>query len=1125
MKVVLRTLLCVSLIPGCAFGQAARTGTLVGTVTDSTGAVVPGARITVTNLETAFISKGETNSEGAYYIPFLAVGTYELRVESAGFKSYLQTGIQVRAAEVPRIDVRLDIGATSESVQVTGGAALLETETSQVSQTMEHTAIQQIPILQMKAHRLLYYVEGLQIRGADASVLGQSSSALGFTLDGVSGKTSVRDAIGDTNTSVQPALDALAEAKVYTTGAPAEIGHASGGMLAMTFRSGTNEIHGSLEDRWTNNAMTHRGYLEQGARKNPITFHQGQATISGPVVIPKLYNGRNRTFFLFAYGRHHEKTDEPQTATVPDANMLNGDFSFPQVAGGGYPIYDPRSMRQENGTWTADLFPNFMIPKSRFDSAVANFLALNPWQSANNPGGATYSRTGPTNDYLGYTVYRSYRSRFDSKIDHQISAKNKFFVRNSWNRHRQLGRISAYLNNRELDSATPSFGRPNPIDQQNWGFADYHTFTPTLLNEVRLGFGRRVTTVDPPTANAGWAEKLGIAGVGPENFPTFSSGAVGTALYGISPGAYSRTIAEDITFQNNVTKIMGRATIKFGYESIRTRENGVDEVLPSGNYVFATNGTALPFTPNTGNIFASFLLGAVTSGTYTERVWNRLPRWWSHSGYVQTDWKVTPALTLNLGIRYTLETPFQDKWGHQSQFDPNVTDPLTGRMGAITHPNNSIYSADKNNFQPRVGMAWSFNQKMVFRGSFGLLTQDLMPRAGSEDYTSTAVVQPLAGDPRPAFYLSQGPGTIPFVQNADGTSPFVGTNYSGRGATYIDPNLRLPYVLNWSGSVQTQWGPAWLTELLYQGSSGVGLSASGNLNQLPKSIYDSTDVTFLNAVYAAVQNYRPYPQFGTITYTTNAGHSTYHGFTTRVEKRYASDGLILNAHYTWSKNLSGTMGDGWQFYNWQLTKGPTTFDTRHRFIIQAMYDLPVGKGRRFLNRGGVVNAVLGGWNVVMIETAQSGPAVTFTFAGSPYRYLPGPLRPNQISSDVKVSDWSIGPNRFPMNAQNPLFNLNAFAYPAAYTPGSLGVGTSTAVWLIWPQWSLSKGWELKERFKFRIRLDGNNLPVRFMPTTLNSTVNFSSPESFAKYALQTSSSYSTMGGFNGQLIIGGRFEF
>ena len=1102
-----------------AFGQAARTGTLTGTVTDPTGAVVPNARITVTNLETRFVSKAVTNEEGSYYVPFLIVGTYELRVEAGGFKTFIQTGIQIRAAEVPRVDVKIEVGSATESVQVVGSAPLLETETSQVSQTVEQKAIQRLPVLQMKAHRLLYYVEGLQIRGANASVLGQAPAAIGFTLDGISGKTSVRSAIGDTNTSVQPALDALAEAKVYTSGAPAELGHAAGGILAFTYKSGTNELHGTLEDRWTNKAMTHRGYLEQAARRNPLTFHQGMTTVSGPVVLPKLYDGRNRTFFLFAYGRHHEKTDEPQSATVPDAAMLSGDFSFPRAIGGGYPIYDPKSIRQSGTTWLADPFPGMRIPANRFDPVSVNFLALKPWAEANNEAGATYSRTGPSNNFLGVTIYRSYRSRFDTKFDHQLSASNKFFVRNSHNRHRQLGRISAFINNRELDSAANGFGRPNPIDQDNWAFADYHTFSPALLNEVRLGFGRRVSTIRPPSAGQGWAQKLGIPGVGGENFPGFGQ-------YTIGPGAYQRNVNEELTFQNNVTRLAGKHTLKFGYEAILTRENNVDQQLPSGNYNFTTGGSGLPYTPNTGNSFASFLLGAVSSASFTQQIWNRLPRWWSHAGYFQTDWKARRGLTLNLGLRYTVETPFRDKWNHQSTFDPNAVDSLTGRMGAITHPAGAIYKTDRNNFQPRFGVAWNFRPKMVFRGSFSVLTQDLMPSAGFQEYTATAVVQQVTGNPRPAFYLSQGPGPRPFVFRSDGTSPFVGANYSGRGATYLDPNLRLPYVMNWSGSIQTQMGAAWLLELLYQGAAGVGLASTVNMNQLPKSIYESTDLAQLNAVYTAVQNYRPYPQFGAISWTSNAGHNTYHGFTTRVEKRYSPNGITVNAHYTWSKNLSGGAGDGWQFYNWRLTKSPTTFDTRHRFILQGMYDLPFGKGRRFLSGGGWLEKIAGGWNVAVIETLQSGPAVTFNIGGSPYRYLPGPNRPHQLVPDdkVRVENWKMGPNRFPQSAQNPLYDIKAFAYPAAFTQGSLGANTGRGLWLFWPQYSLAKEWDF-ERFRFSVRVDANTLPTRLQATTPNAVVNINSPVLFGKFAPQASSSYSTMSATNGQIILGGRFEF
>ena len=331
---------------------------------------------------------------------------------------------------------------------------------------------------------------------------------LGFTLDGISGKTSIRDAIGDTNTSVQPALDALAEAKVYTTGAPAELGHASGGILAVTFKSGTNELHGSFEDRWTNNVMTHRGYLQQGALIYPLTYHQALASISGPVVLPKIYNGRNKTFFLFAFGRHHEKGDEPQTGTVPDLNMLGGDFSLPQATGGGYPIYDPKSMRSVRRHLDLRTHSRtYRIPKTSFDQVAVNFLAMNPWQAPNNTG--TYSRTGPSNNFIGQTLYRSYRSRYDTKFDQQISPNNKFFVRNSWNRHRQpAARILVYINDRLLDPTTGP-GRPNPIDQQNWAFADYHTFTPTLMNELRLGFGRRVSHHQPAHGGSGLGAEAG----------------------------------------------------------------------------------------------------------------------------------------------------------------------------------------------------------------------------------------------------------------------------------------------------------------------------------------------------------------------------------------------------------------------------------------------------------------------------------------------------------------------------------------------------------------------------------------------------------------------------------------
>lgn len=1105
----------------CAMGQAARTATLVGTVTDPGGAIVPAAKVGVVNTETNITSNTLTNAEGGYYLPYLAVGEYALTVEAPGFKRFVRRGIQLQAGEVPRIDVKLEVGTVSESVEVTAAAPLLETETSLVSQTFDSKVLNQIPVLQMKAQRILYYMVGVSSRGANSSVLGQQTNQLGFTLDGISAKQSIRSDVGDTNTSVQPAMDALAEAKTYTTGTPAEIGHAAGGMVGYTFKSGTNQLHGSAEDRYMNRVMVHRHYLEALPRTNPFSFHQLQGTISGPVVIPKLYNGRNRTFFLFGYGRHHEKANDPQTQTVPDPNMLNGNFSFPEAIGGGFPIYDPRTLTQTGpNQWTATQFPGNVIPRNRIDPVAASFLGLNPWKEPNGST-TTYSRSGPSNNFNGYTFYRSYRSRYDTKLDHQIGPNDKFFIRNSYNRHRQTGRVNASLNNLLLDSSGFGLGRPEPVDQQNWAFAEYHTFGPSLINEVRLGYNRRLDVITPPTAGEGWAQKLGMPNVSPANFPAFQIG------FGIGPGSYSRTLNEDFTLQNNVTKVSGRTTWKFGYEWIRTRQNDVAATNPSGSYNFG--GTALPNTPNTGNGFANFLVGGVTSASFTTLLVNNLPRWSSHAGYVQADWKPFRRLTLNLGMRYSYETPYQTKWSTKSVFDPNGTDPLTGLRGAITHPTGAPYKADRNNWQPRVGLAWNFHPRMVFRSSFSIITQDLLPNAGSEEYTTSFTVNAPAGDPRPVFYLSQGPPAQTPVVRPDGTSPFLatGNNYSGRGASMFAPNLYVPYSMNWSGGVQIEVGKDWVTEVMYQGSAGVGLAGNININQLPQSIYESTDLTLLNAARLAPQNYRPYTNFGTINMLGNYGHSTYHAFVLRAEKRYAN-GFTFNGNYTWSKNLSGGAGDGWQYYNWRLTKAPTGFDTRHRIILMPTYELPIGKGRRFASGGGWKDAIIGGWNLSLIYTILSGPPLTFSFGGSPNNYLPGgPSRPNVISDNVEIDNWDMGANRFPTNAQNPIFNIDAFAYPAAYRPGTLGAGTHYGLWQFWPQWTLSKTWAIRERARFSVRLDGNNIPVRQQFTNPNTTVNFATAASqrlFGRFE-PGGTNFSTLGTSNGNLVLGARLQF
>ncbi len=971
---------------------------------------------------------------------------------------------------------------------MTGAAPLLETETTSTGQILEGETIVKIPVLQKYAFRILLYLPSTSnINGQH--VVGQRERSLGYTMDGVSGKEPMRSMIGSTNQVTSTTIDALQEVKLFTTGMPAEFGHSAGGLLSTVFKSGTNQWHGSAEDRYIQKVLIHRTYLEQLPRDNPFTYHELSATMGGPVYIPKIYNGKDKTFWFFGFQRHHEKGGETANLAVPSPEMLGGNFNF----GGLNTIYDPattafgqNSLCQPAGSdcWYRLPFPNNQVPQSRVDPAIRNFLSHDPYTPENNTQRAFNAALGPTNNLISPTNYRSYRTRFDGKIDQQFSANHKMFGRYSHVRHRSWrDRLSPEIAWRDYDWRAV----PIPIDQRNAVISDTYTLSPTMINEIRLGYNRRRGTVFPSTLGQDWAGQLGIPNVSPATFPNFqycnnqSNCTGGTTFFRQDNGglAASQEVAEDFTFQENLTKIVNKHTLKFGYEVIRTRYNSLVPALPSGTYRFG--GTDFPFRPNTGVAFASFLLGSVSNAEFTLPVTTWLPRWWSHGLYIQDDFKLFRNVTLNLGLRWSYESPFQTKYGFQSQFDPTATDPITGLRGAITHPSSPLASKDLNNFQPRVGVAWQIKPSLVFRSSFGMITQDLMANGlnqNFEEYFATASIQAPPGDPRPVFQLSQGPPAFQFNIRPDGSVPFSGTNFSGRNASWFDPNMKMPYVMNWSAGFQWNFSQNWLMEATYQGSRGVRLLNSWDINQIPLNI--SNDPAVLRTIFQSSQNYRPYPQFGTIRHYSNYGDNSYHGVTVRGEKRYSA-GLVLNAFYTFSKALNNGDNDGdvggIDFYNRALEKGRANYDIRHRFVSVMTYELPFGRGRKWMNKGGVLNAVLGGWDFAYTQTLQSGPPFTVTFAGSPVNYLPGAgqLRPNLVPGvDPVTPGWDIGPNRFPTQAQVPYLNAAAFEYPAAFTAGTMGRNVVEAPGLTWPQFSLSKQWSFFERARFILRWDMNN---------------------------------------------------
>jgi hypothetical protein len=773
-------------------------------------------------------------------------------------------------------------------------------------------------------------------------------------------------------------------------------------------------------------------------------------------------------------------------------------------------------------------FPLNQVSQARFDPVARNLINLHPWKQPNVPGIVTPQ--GPDQNLLDSRFGGYYFTRYDVKIDHQFNPNHRIFGRYSQFRDRSPGRESAELTSREFDASILI-----PVDMRNVVLSDTYTLNPTTINELRLGFSRRASTRSPESYGQDFAQKLGIPNVSPDTFPQFAPtlnlSQFSTSFYDLAPGGKNYEVGQSYTLQDNLTKVVGRHTFKTGYEMIRSTFDALAQTLPSGTYYMG--GTDLPFTPNTGNDFASLLLGSVVQATFTQPEATWLPRFWSHALYFQDDYKPARNLTLNLGLRWSYESPFQTKYGQQSEFDPTVRDPVTGLMGAITHPSGELAKSNWKDFEPRVGLAWNFKPKWVFRSNFGIIHSDLMTNASLqnfEEYLATANVQPPAGDPRTSFYLSQGPPLIKFNTASNGTVPFIGTNYSARTASWYDPNMRMPYVMNWSGSLQYQISGTWLMELNYQGSAGVHLLNQWDSNTIPLNI--SSDPVQLERIREQYQNFRPYPQFGPILTFSNFGHSTYHGATIRLEKRY-SNGLTLNSFYTFSKSLDDADDDGAvtgiTYYDRSLEKGRAGYDVNQRNVTTLTYELPYGRGKRFGNGGRVSNAVLGGWELVFSQTIQSGPPFTVTFAGSPNVYLPGSgmLRPNQVlpNDQVKAGHVDIGPNRIPSTAQNRYLNLAGFQYPVSFTPGTLGRNTLSGPGLYWSQASLSKSWRVfRERAKLGLRFDVNN-PTKYQNFALpNSVYNATNSAVFGTFS-SVRGSLSDVGTSRRNSVIVLRFEW
>ena len=455
----------------------------MGTVTDPSGLAVAGAKVTLISTETAFRSETITSTEGNYFIPYLSPGTYEITLEAAGFKRYVQNGLVIRTAETPRVDIKLEVGSTTESITVSAAPPLLNTETALAGQVLEGKIVVRIPVQQTAASRMLYYFPTV-ISSQNYHIDGQRTRGIGFSIDGVSAKQPGTATFGDNDEILQISPEGIQEAKVTTNGFSAEYGHLAGGGINIVTRSGTNEYHGSLGAQYIWKSLAHRGYLDQAPFDNyPWYYFWFNGSFSGPVYIPKVYNGKNRTFFLTTLRGFFQLGGVPtSTVTVPTPGMYNGDFSF---GGIGQPIYNPYTMRQNAaGTWVSDPFPNNQIPSSLFDPAVKNFLSHNPFTPPSNAGIPT--RTGPQQNLISNTTKWIHRWSWDEKVDHQFTANHKIMGRYSamWEPTWINTTYSAQLAWRTIDLNSQNI----PTATVSSTVSDTYVFSPTRFNELRIGY-------------------------------------------------------------------------------------------------------------------------------------------------------------------------------------------------------------------------------------------------------------------------------------------------------------------------------------------------------------------------------------------------------------------------------------------------------------------------------------------------------------------------------------------------------------------------------------------------------------------------------------------------------------
>lgn len=1075
-------LLLASLAGPLAFSQF-ETSEVLGTVRDPSQAAVAKATVTLINQGTGVEAKTTTDENGNYNFFDVKIGTYTVTVEIQGFSKFSAPDIVVNVGARQRVDAKLQVGAVTESITVTGAATLLETDTSEHGQLINTQQIAELPLngrssadlalLATNVHKSPFavaFAANATPREGSFNVNGMRSTYNNFLLDGIDNNAYSTSNQGFSNQVAQLSPDALTEFKVITSNFSAEYGRVGGAVVNSVMRSGTNDVHGSLFEFLRNTDLNAIGYI---FGQRPATFqkptlqrNQFGASIGGPVV-------KNKIFFFGDYEGYRQLS-----------RFLNFD-SLPTLAdrSGTLPVtvVNPR---------TGAVYPaNTQIPLTQILPFAAKVLGDLPAPNSNG--------TSRSNDYQQLLLLRDYADRFDAKIDGHINDKMTAFVR--FNQRKD----NTYF---QPDIPGPSGGGGNGYIralQQAAAVGLSWTVTPTSLFDVRLGFTHILGGKNPPFLGGSSMQDLyGIPGL-----PTSSGLTGGLNSQSISGfNAFGRQ-ATNPQFQNpttwnpkfNYSWIVGRHSIKVGYEfeAIRIEVNDINPLYGLNTYSggFSKPSCAILGQPSNCTIpadtasynLADFLFGLPSQlqlsnlviGNYRQQV---------HSMYIQDDYRITPKLTLNLGLRWEFATPRAERDNIQSNFDPITNSMIKASSGSIYQ--RTLVDPDYKDFGPRLGLAYSVDQKTVFRAGYGI-SYAHFNRVGSADELGINGPQVIfglitqsipQGGPVPSTFITTEQGYPSGFTNPANFNPLTSNN------AYIPRDTRWPYVQSWVVSIQRELMKNTVFEIAYNGNHALRLPIIGDYNQAaPNAVTATCNPPTVVSGCLGIQARRPISTFSSITWVDPAGQEAYNGLSARLEHRFGAGLYFLNS-FTWSKALGNSeqalesypgssVANPQNIRNLAAERGPSSFDVTLMNVTSVVYQLPFGKGKKFgANFNRTLDLIAGGWEINGVNTANSGVPLNVVYS---------PAAINDVTG--RIADYRGGSMMRPNLAGDPggssgpamldnYFNKAAFQTPSATSPfGTLGRNALRSPGLAQLDLSINKNFRFNERITAQFRSEFFNI--------------------------------------------------